>query len=172
MRQRQWVIGVRAWRWLALALAALLTACALMPERVPLGATRAEIESRLGRPTAVHVLADGTRLQYSRQPAGQQVYNLDLGADGRLRQVEQVMDAGWLQRIEVDRWTRDDALLQLGRPALVERVARWDGDIWTYRLEEATVARQVHLHLDRAGVVRRVMFTDEPRPDDLIDHPQ
>lgn len=167
--QRRRGRGVLGWRWLALALAALLAGCALMPERVPLGATRGEIESRLGRPTSVHVLADGTRLQYSRQPAGQQVYNLDLDADGRLRRVEQVMDAGWLQRIEVDRWTRDDALLQLGRPALVERVARWDGDIWTYRLEEATVARQVHLHLDGAGVVRRVMFTDEPLPDGLVD---
>ena len=156
-------------RWLALALVALLVGCSLMPERVPMGATRSEIESRLGQPTAVHALADGARLQYSRQPAGQQVYNLDLGADGRLLKVEQVMDAGWLQRIEVDRWTRDDALLNLGRPALIERVARWDGDIWTYRFQEATGSRQVHLHLDRAGVVRRVVFTDEPMPDDALD---
>ncbi len=163
------VTDLLGWRALGLVLLALLTGCSLMPERVPMGATRGEIESRLGRPTAVHALANGMRLQYSRQPAGQQVYNLDLGADGGLRQVEQVMDAGWLQRIEVDRWTRDDALLHLGRPALVERVARWDGDIWTYRFQEATGARQVHLHLDRAGVVRRVMFTDEPLPDDLID---
>jgi hypothetical protein len=168
MRLRS-VTGSLMWRWLGLGLAVLLTGCSLMPERVPMGATRGEIESRLGRPTAVHVLADGTRLQYSRQPAGQQVYNLDLGADGGLRQVEQVMDAGWLQRIEADRWTRDDALLHLGRPALVERVARWDGDIWTYRFQEVTGPRQVHLHLDRAGVVRRVMFTDEPQPDDLMD---
>ena len=141
-----------------------------MPERVPLGATRAEIESRLGRPTAVHALAHGTRLQYSRQPAGQQVYNLDLDASGHLRQTEQVMDATWLQqRIEVDRWTRETALLHLGSPALIERVARWDGDIWTYRFQETTGPRQVHLHLDRAGVVRHLMFTDEPLPDDVFD---
>ena len=156
-------------RWLAWALATLLVGCSLMPERVPMGATRSEIETRLGQPTAVHALADGTRLQYSRQPAGQQVYNLDLDADGRLRRTDQVMDAGWLQRIEVDRWTRDDAWRHLGRPALIERVARWDGDIWTYRFQEATGSRQVHLHLDRAGVVRRVVFTDEPMPDDALD---
>jgi hypothetical protein len=156
-------------RWLALALLALLTGCALMPERVPLGATRSEIEARLGQPTAVYPLPDGSRLQYSRQPAGQQVYNLDLDADGGLRQIEQVLDAGWLQRIEVDRWTVDDALLNLGRPALVERVARWDGDIWTYRFQDFTGSRQVHLHLDRAGVVRRVMFTDESMHDDVLD---
>jgi hypothetical protein len=152
-----------------LGLVALLVGCSLMPERVPLGATRSEIESRLGSPTAVHALADGTRLQYSRQPAGQQVYNLDLDAAGRLRQTEQVMDAGWLQRIEVDRWTRETALIHLGRPALIERVASWHGDIWTYRFQEAAGSRQVHLHLDGAGVVRRVMFTDEPLPDDVMD---
>jgi hypothetical protein len=165
---------MRAWlraaaRVTGLGLVALLVGCSLMPERVPLGATRGEIEDRLGSPTAVHALVDGTRMQYSRQPAGQQVYNLDLGSDGRLRQTEQVMDAGWLQRIEVDRWTRETALLNLGRPALIERVALWDGDVWTYRFQEATGSRQVHLHLDGAGLVRRVMFTDEPQPDDVMD---
>jgi len=156
-------------RVMGLGLVTLLVGCSLMPERVPLGATRSEIEDRLGQPTAVLAMADGTRLQYSRQPAGQQVYNLDLGPDGRLRQTEQVMDPLFLQRIEVDRWTRETALINLGRPALIERVARWDGDIWTYRFQEATGSRQVHLHLDGAGVVRRVMFTDEPLPDDVMD---
>lgn len=158
-----------ATRVIVFALVVLLGGCSLMPERVPLGATRAEIESRLGQPTGVYALADGTRLQYSRQPAGQQVYNLDMDVDGRLRQTEQVMDAGWLQRIEVDRWTRETALTNLGRPALVERVASWNGDIWTYRFQEINGARQVHLHLDGVGVVRRVMFTDEPMLDDVKD---
>ena len=160
--------GLRAAaRAIGLGLVVLLTGCSLMPERVPLGATRSEIESRLGQPTRVYALADGTRLQYSRQPAGQQVYNLDMGADGRLRQVQQVVVARWMQRIEADRWSQGDALQNLGRPALIERVASWDGDIWTYRFEEANGARQVHLHLDHARVGRRLMFTDEPRLDDM-----
>ena len=156
-------------RALVLGLIMLLAGCALMPERVPLGATRSEIESRLGSPTGVYPLADGTRLQYSRQPAGQEVYNLDLGADGRLRQTEQVMDAGWLQRIPVDQWTRQDALLNLGRPAIIERVASFDGVLWTYRFREMNSPRFVHLYLDSSGVVRRVGFSDEPLPDDVFD---
>lgn len=155
------------WRQLAFALAGIallgLAGCSLMPERVAPGTPRAEIEARLGRPTLVHVLPGGTRLQYSGQPAGQWVHNLDPGPDGRLVRSEQVMDAGWLQqRIEVGRWTREDVLRNLGRPALVERVARFDGDIWTYRFLEATRPRQVHVHLDPAGLVRQLMFTDEP----------
>ena len=156
-------------RALGLGLITLLAGCALMPERVPLGATRSEIESRLGSPTGVYTLADGTRLQYSRQPAGQEVYNLDLGADGRLRQTEQVMDAGWLERIPVDQWTRQDALRNLGRPAIVERVASFDGVLWTYRFREMNNPRFVHLYLDSSGLVRRVSFSDEPLPDDIFD---
>jgi hypothetical protein len=149
-----------------------LTACSLMPERVAPGTPRAEIESRLGRPTAVLALTGGTRLQYSGQPAGQWVHNLDLGPDGRLLRSEQVLDIGWMQqRVQVDRWTRDDVLQNMGRPALVERVARFDGDVWTYRFLEATRPRQAHVHLDTAGVVRKLMFTDELVAEDSVDGP-
>lgn len=157
---------------LALITALALTGCSLMPERVAPGTPRAEIEVRLGRPTLVHVLPDGTRLQYSGQPAGQWVHNLDLGPDGRLVRYTQVMDAGWLQQnIQIGRWTRDDVLRNMGRPALVERVARFDGDVWTYRFLEATRPRQVHVHLDPAGVVRQLMFSDEAMYDDPKDAP-
>ena len=156
-------------RAIGLGLIALLASCALMPERVPLGATRSEIEQRLGSPTGVYALADGTRLQYSRQPAGQQVYNLDLDAGGRLRQTEQVMESAWLERIPLDQWTQQDALLNLGRPAIVERVASFDGVLWTYRFREMSTPRFVHLYLDAAGLVRRVSFSDEPLPDDVFD---
>lgn len=153
------------------AVVGLLAACAGIPRNVEMGTPRADIEKRLGRPTSVHTLPDGTtRLQYSYQPAGQQVYNLDLDATGRLRRTEQMMDADLLlQRIQVDRWTRDDVRVSLGKPALVERVMSFDGEIWTYRLLEATRPRQVHVHIDPAGVVRRVMLTDEPMPADDSD---
>lgn len=163
--KRWWAVGA------ALCLA-LLAGCAGMPERIGVGAPRAEIEQRLGRPTAEYPLPDGRRLQYSRQPAGQQVYNLDLDAGGRLRQMEQVMDIHWLQqRVEVDRWRREDVLLHLGRPALVEGVANFRGDVWTYRFLEMNIARQAHLHIDPEGVVRVLMFTDEPMPEPPPDRP-
>lgn len=150
------------------ALALVLTACSSMPETVALGASRAAIEQRLGTPTAVHALPEGTRLQYSRQPSGQQVFNLDLDAQGRLARVDQVLDVEWLQRIEVDRWTQEDVLRQFGRPAVVERVARFDGGVWTYRyLEPFSLARLAHIHIDTQGVVRKVVYTDEPLLDDV-----
>jgi hypothetical protein len=56
-------------QWLALALEALLAGCALMPERVPLGAPRSEIEARLDQPTAVSTrcpMAAGCSIRASR----------------------------------------------------------------------------------------------------------
>jgi len=57
--------------------------------------------------------------------------------------------------------TRATVLATFGPPALVERVARFDDDIWTYRLMENLTPRQAHVHLYPEGIVRRVMFTDE-----------
>lgn len=151
-----------------LGLALVLSGCALMPERLLPGTARADIVQRLGPPTAEYPLPDGTRLQYSRQPAGQQVYNLDLDAQGRLRKVEQVLDIFWMQQnIAIDRWTRDDVLRHMGRPALVERVWSFTGDVWTYRFLEYNNPRQAHVHIDPQGVVRKLVFTDERRMDDF-----
>lgn len=146
------------------ASSAVLTACVGIPENLEPGQTRAAVLERLGTPTGEYPLADGTRLQYSRQPAGQQVYNVDLDAQGRLRRVEQVLDIQWMNRnIAIDRWTRDDVLRGMGQPARIEKVARFDGDIWTYRFLEMDIPRQAHIHIDPQGTVRRLVFTDEPR---------
>ncbi|MCM3564354.1 MAG: hypothetical protein ACO1OR_03400 [Hydrogenophaga sp.] len=151
-----------------LVLVSMLSGCALMPERLVPGTPRADIVQRLGAPSAEYPLPDGTRLQYSRQPAGQQVYNLDLDTQGRLRKVEQVLDIFWMQQnIAIDRWTRDDVLRHMGRPALVERVWSFTGDIWTYRFLEYNNPRQAHVHIDPQGVVRKLVFTDERRMDDF-----
>jgi len=151
-----------------LGLALVLSGCAFAPAKLAPGTPRADIEQRLGAPTGVYPLIDGTRLQYSRQPAGPQVYNVDLDAQGRLRKVEQVLDIVWMQQnIAPDRWTRDDVLRHMGRPALVEHVWSFTGDVWTYRFLENNNPRQAHVHIDPQGVVRKLMFTDEPRMDDL-----
>lgn len=152
-------------RCIALLALVWLAGCAGMPERLPSGASREQVIERLGPPSAEYALADGSRLLYSRQPLGRQVYNVDFGPDGRLRRVVQVLDTNWMQQhIAIDRWTRDDVLRHLGRPALVERVARFDGDIWTYRYLENNNERLAHVHIDRAGVVRQLLFLDEFTP--------
>jgi len=157
------------WRTALTGLAVVLAlgGCVSMPERLVPGTPAAQVQAQLGQPTGRYALPGGERWQYSRQPAGQQVYNLDFDAQGRLLRVEQVLDIHWMQQnIEVDRWTRDHVLRHMGRPALVERVWSFDGEVWTYRFLEFNNPRLAHLHIDPQGVLRKLMFTDERLVDD------
>ena len=114
------------------------------------------VEQRYGRPDAVVPWAGGTRLQYSRQPAGQSAVMADLDATGHLLALREVMNPQNFARVEIDRWTREDTLRELGRPARIDRVASWNGDILTYRWLDSGVQNMMFfVYLDGAGVVRR-----------------
>ncbi len=158
------VMRLRATRYarrVVLLGAGLLSACVGMPQWEKPGTARADVVQRLGPPTAVYPLAAGERLQYSRQPAGLEVYNLDFDATGRLHQVEQALEPENVARIVDHQWTASDVTRLLGKPALIERVARFDGVIWTYRYKDYSGLRRLHVHLDPGGVVRKVISTDE-----------
>ena len=74
----------------ALALAVgTLAGCATVEP----GMTRDQVVAAWGTPTRQVPLAGGERLQYSRQPEGQQVTMVDLDAAGRVAQVRPVMTA-------------------------------------------------------------------------------
>ena len=111
-----------------------LGACALHPfSAISPGMTREEVIARVGQPGAVVAIPQGTRLQYSGQPTGQFAFMVDLDAGGRVLSARQVLNARDFARIEAGKWTRDDVLREFGRPALVDRVASWPGDVLTYR---------------------------------------
>ncbi|MDD2544857.1 MAG: hypothetical protein PHI55_01070 [Burkholderiaceae bacterium] len=153
--------ALRAGRLAGTAVLALWLAACANPAREQPGAQRAEVLQRQGTPTARHAQPSGERLIYSGQPAGRQVYTLDFDAQGQLLRVEQVLTIERLQAIPVNTWTQNDILRHFGPPALVERVARFEGAVWTYRFDEYKLPRLAHVHIDPAGVVRQVLFTDE-----------
>ena len=80
--------------------------------------------------------------------------------DYRVR-VTQVLTLENFQALRNGLDTQDSVRRRFGPPALLERVASFDGPIWTYRILDNGEPRQAHVHIDPAGVVRRVMFTDE-----------
>ena len=151
--------GVLA-RLALLVLAVQISGCAL-PARETAGALRAEVVARLGPPTASFPLPSGERLLYSELPAGFAAYNLDFDASGRLVRNEQVLTQARFETLPVGVWTTADVQRTFGAPLRVERVARFEGDIWTYRFRQNSDPRLAHVHLDRQGVVRQVLFTDE-----------
>ena len=143
-----------------LVLAVQISGCAL-PAREKAGALRAEVVARLGPPTASFPLPSGERLLYSELPAGFAAYNLDFDASGRLVRNEQVLTQARFENLPVGIWTTADVQRTFGAPLREERVARFEGDIWTYRFRQNSDPRLAHVHLDRQGVVRQVLFTDE-----------
>lgn len=138
----------------SLAAAALLLAgCAFTP--VTPGMSRDEVIASYGTPTRVVTISAGTRLQYSAQPAGQRVVMVDLDAAGKVVSVRQVMTLKALSKIEPGKWTREDVEREFGRPATIDRVASWPGDIMTYRWRDALQDMFYWVYLDANNRVQR-----------------
>ena len=140
--------------FIAVALLTLASGCAV--QSVQPGATREEVIARYGAPSMVVPLASGTRLQYSRQPAGQTAVMVDLDAAGRVVSVRQVLNPADFSRVVVDQWTRADTEREFGRPASIDHVGSWSGDILTYRWRDAaSFDMYFWVYLDASNVVRR-----------------
>lgn len=150
-------------RILSLAIALACSACAY--NTVQPGMARADVVTRMGQPSRVLPLGSGTRLQYSRQPAGQQVYNVDLDANGRVLQVRQMLVAQEFQRIAVGQWTRDDVERAFGPPASIDHAANWPFDIMAYRWFEVQ-DMFYWVYLDQNNMVRRTEQGVEYHRDD------
>jgi hypothetical protein len=131
------------------------------------GTPAADVVSALGQPTGRYPLADGgQRLQYSNEPAGQTVYNVDLDAGGRVARVEQALrEVLFGQRIRPDVWTRDDVLREYGRPARTMGVHNFKGVIWVWRYMDSQTYRLLFIDVDPGGVVRGWSVGDENLPD-------
>jgi hypothetical protein len=138
----------------SLALAWLLPGCVSVTA-LPPGASREEALARYGAPSRVVPLNGGTRLQYSRQPAGQTAVMVDLDAAGRVVAVRQVLSAQAFSKIEVGRWTREDVERAFGPPAYVDRVASWPGNIMNYRWLDNYQNMLFWVYLDDRNLVQR-----------------
>jgi hypothetical protein len=89
----------------AITALALLAAAGCDPQRIselqPGVSTEADVRERFGVPENVWDGAAGVRtFEYNRQPAGQVNYMIDMGADGRLVAVRQVLTAENFARVQ------------------------------------------------------------------------
>lgn len=167
MQRRPALFLWKCWA-LAGALALSLSGCAV-PEWQKPGTPAAQIAHDMGQAHVRVALPDGgERWVYSRQPAGQQVYHMVFDAQQRLQHVDQVLQEAHFHTLRPGTDDHRSVFNYFGKPALIERVGNFKGDIWTYRIRENSIDRQAHVFIDPQGVVQRVMFTDEPRndPDD------
>ncbi|MDR2154922.1 MAG: hypothetical protein LBE78_07840 [Burkholderiaceae bacterium] len=147
-------------------LCALLLAC-VQPMQIAPGTPAVDVMRALGQPSSRHRLPDGgQRLQYSSQPAGQTVYNVDLDARARVTRVEQALnEMQFGQRIRPNVWTRADVLREYGPPAYTMSVHNFKGTIWVWRYLYGQTWRLLYIDIDPGGVVRGWSNGDENIPD-------
>ncbi len=152
-------------RWLCAALLLVLTGCA-DPARIPPGVGRAEVLQRLGPPTSVYPMGAAERLQYSRAPAGTEVTNIDVGDNGRVLAVTQVLDERrFAADIQPGVWHEADVLRTYGRPEEVTRVSSFTGVVWSWRYKWLNAPRLLYIYIDPQGMVVRYNVGDDPRYD-------
>ena len=137
----------------SLAAVLLLAGCSFTA--VQPGMSRRDVLAHYGTPSRVVPLNTGTRLQYSNQPVGQSVVMVDLDAAGMVVAARQVMVLKEFLKIEPGKWTREDVEREFGRPATVDRVASWPGDIMNYRWLDADQSMYFWVYLDGKSVVQR-----------------
>jgi hypothetical protein len=145
----------------------LLASCAV--ERVAPGASHSEVLGTYGQPAREVPIPGGTRLQYSRLPAGQTAVMVDLDAQGRVVSTRQVLQSGEFARIVLGSWSRADVEREFGPPYLVDRVASWQGDIMNYTFREGGIDLFFFVYLDTANIAQRTGQAMDTRRDPVND---
>lgn len=114
------------------ALAALAGCTGYSPQGLQAGRGEAQVRQHMGEPTGRHALPGGaTRLEYARGPMGRHTYMIDLDAQGRLLQWEQVLDAWNFAQLSPG-LPKAEVLRRVGRPAQTMRVHSGN-EVWSWR---------------------------------------
>ena len=114
--------------------AVLLLACAgyAPPTDLHVGSTESEVVQAMGPPTGRYQLPEGpVRLEFARGPYGRHTYMVDLDAQGRVLQWDQVLDRRYFDAVTPG-MNSDQLLRFIGRPS--ERMGMMrNGQIWSWR---------------------------------------
>ena len=138
----------------------LLAGCAGFSGRglVPGQSSAQDVEALMGPVTEVRGLPGGGSLRYySREPYGREIYVARIGADGKLRGIEQRLD--WVNVHAVREGMRAEEVRErLGPPFEVTRWPRQQRDVWEYPYRHAVRERRVlFVQFSYDGVVREVI---------------
>jgi hypothetical protein len=152
--------AMRAW----IAAALLLAGCAQPWQSVQPGADVSALIARLGPPRETYQLPDGgKRLMWPTQPMGYTTTAADIDANGLVVSVRQVLQDTEFARARIGEWTRNDVLINFGRPVETSRFPRMQREVWSYRYMENNIDYMMfHFSFDDQGVLRQTQKTPDP----------
>lgn len=100
--------------------------------------TEADVRARLGNPTDTRVDRNGDRLwEYATGPEGVETYRVRIGADGKVKEVTQLLDEHQLQKVVPGKTTQADMRDLLGRPS--DETTYGAGLTWSWRFKRMGV---------------------------------
>lgn len=132
-----------------------LAGCAIgqyAPSEKELGASRSQLEERMGKPTGEWETPGGKVLEYARGPYGKNTYLITLNRDQRVQQWSQVLTLEQFERI-VPGMPADEVRRLIGRSFEVRSLARNRGEVWSYRFE-SVFCEWFEIELTQEGAVR------------------
>lgn len=149
------------------AAASLFVACAQPHQQIEAGADQSTVIARLGPPKETYELPNGgKRLMWPTQPMGTTTTAADIDASGKVVSVRQVLQDNEFYRAEVNKWTRNDVLINFGRPFETSYFKLMKREVWSYRYLENNVDYMIfHFYFDDQGVLR----TTQKQPDPMRD---
>ena len=147
--------------------AVMLTGCAQPWQQFQPGEDQSALITHLGAPRETYDLPNGNRrLMWPTQPMGETTTAADVDAAGKILSVRQVLQPNEFYRAEVGKWTRDDVLVNFGRPVETSYFPLMKREVWTYRyLEDNVWYMMFSFYFDDQGVLR----TTQKSPDPLHD---
>lgn len=138
----------------------LLAGCATFDGStlVPGQATEKEVIAMMGEPAQVLKRPDGGALLYfDRQQTGPAMFVAQIGADGRLRSIDQRLVYANIHAVKEGMRAAEVREL-LGPPFTNSRLPRLKFDVWEYPWRHAVrELRVLYVHFDDEGVVRRIV---------------
>jgi hypothetical protein len=144
-----------------------LSACSvLMPAPVNVGDSESELIAKRGEPT--HRYQDGRDrlLEYALGPWGQRTYMARVDANGKVVSFEQVLTVQKFASIKVGEANKSDVLRTIGAPSDTSYLTLTDLEVWSYPYKESEVWNSLmHVHFDKAGIVRKMLNGPDPRFD-------
>ncbi|MBP0591504.1 hypothetical protein J8I87_17590 [Paraburkholderia sp. LEh10] len=144
-----------------------LVGCAQPHQQVEAGADQSTVVARFGPPKETYDLPNGgKRLMWPTQPMGTTTTAADIDASGKVVSVRQVLQENEFYRTEVGKWTRDDVLVNFGRPFETSYYPLMKREVWSYRYLESNIYYMIFsFYFDDQGVVRQTQKSPDPMRD-------
>jgi hypothetical protein len=87
----------------------------------------------------------------------------DVDASGKILNVRQVLQAREFYRAEIGKWTREDVLINFGRPVQTAFFRRTQREVWSYRYVENNITHLLfNFSFDTDGILRETQKTPDP----------